>query len=135
MEIKPWYQRRTVWAALTMVAVALASVVLELPADKVAAIEAALAAVALVFLRDGVEQSKRGPSAAASLLLLVTLSGCCSYPDTRPTLRVLDRVLARLEGDYQDESPRALGVGLRRSRVALIVDARATVAEALGDGR
>lgn len=55
---KKWYEQKTTWTALIMAAIAIASAFTPISVQQIAAIEAGLGAIALIFLRQGVENSK-----------------------------------------------------------------------------
>lgn len=77
---------------------------------------------------------RRASPVAASLLAVaaVTFQGCCSYPDTRPTLALADRALAKAEQDAAaDERP---GAKVRKARASMFASVRAAIAEALKRG-
>ena len=55
---KPWFEQKTFWTGVTMFIVAVLPAFTSITTEQVTAIEAALAGLALIFLRQGVESNK-----------------------------------------------------------------------------
>lgn len=69
---------------------------------------------------------------AAAGLALAFMTGCASYPDTRPTLAIADRALAKAEADNAAvERPDA---EIRKGRAAMFAAVRKAIAAALKRG-
>ncbi len=54
--MKPWYRRKTVWAAAVLAASALLSSFTALTPEQVKAVQTVLTALSLIFMREAIEK-------------------------------------------------------------------------------